>query len=461
MSEDWAEMLINDEKVGYLHTLLERAGETIIGREVTYMQIGRGPSAIETMSTTTTRESLDGQPLSMVTFTREGSRTKTQRIEFTDTGANVSTNDGIRSWTREVNLTPGFFLNWGFVRALEKADLAPGESWSCQMYAPDIVLDQLLPTTTTLLGEEERLLEGVEQKILKFEQVLQIGFLPLTVTASTLKDGRLLHLTMPLGGMTITMIGSTEERARASFSPPDLFTDTLIPLNRSIPDDATTTTFLIRSTSGTEKNLPKSATQSVEELPDATTRVTVQRGQLGSETESIRPVDEAFLQPSPLVDFEDPAILALLKGKDLEGLNFAEKTKELVRIVDNAVAVKSMDLGFATASETAALREGDCTEHALLLAAVSRASGIPSRGATGVVFFLNEEAEPFMGYHMWNQLWDGSKWVDVDAAFGTAEPAPIRILFGTSDLSDPVMAEEILNFARFLGQTEIEVESVH
>ena len=50
--------------------------------------------------------------------------------------------------------------------------------------------------------------------------------------------------------------------------------------------------------------------------------------------------------------------------------------------------IRTFDLatGFASASETARRRAGDCSEHAVLLAAVLRADGIPSRLCSGVVY---------------------------------------------------------------------------
>ena len=460
LSDEWAEMFINGDKVGYTHTSLERIGDVVVSIEETFMKIGRSPSVIETMTVTTTRESVDGTPLSMASITQEGDRTKTQEIRFSGTGAEATINDGVRSWTKNVDLEPGFFLSWGFVRALEEAKLSPGDSWTCRIYAPDVVLDQALPATTTFIKEGTEEVDGNTVKVSQFEQVLQIGFLPLRVTAWVLEDGSLLRMKMPLGGMEISMKGSTEKAAKEQFSPPDLFTDTLISLNRAIPEDAEKTTFTVRLNPEVSVNIPDTAYQSAKEIGEGVFEVTVKRGHLGAGGQPDAEVDGIYLQPTPLVDFEDPAILGLLGGSNLDGLDFNERIRTLVKIADEAIEVKSMDFGFATASETAALQEGDCTEHALLLAALGRAAGIPTRGATGVVFFQDEAGAPVMGYHMWNQAWNGAEWVDVDAAFGTVEPAPIRILFGTSDLSDPTMAEEVLTFARFLGQTRIDVVRV-
>ncbi|NBU87363.1 MAG: transglutaminase domain-containing protein, partial [Verrucomicrobia bacterium] len=67
---------------------------------------------------------------------------------------------------------------------------------------------------------------------------------------------------------------------------------------------------------------------------------------------------------------------------------------------------KNYGVGFATASEVARNKEGDCTEHSMLLAALGRALGIPTRVATGLVYADEFEGEKdVLVYHMWNQFY--------------------------------------------------------
>lgn len=455
LSDDWAELFINGDKVGYAHTLMERSGGIITTREETFIKVGRGPSAIATTTASTVRERIDGTPLSIITVTQEAGRTKTQRIQFESNRAIISTDDGIRSWTNEFDLDPGFVVSWGFVRALEKADLNPGDSIDTQVYVPDLVLGQAITATTTLIQNKSAEIDGEERQLLQFGQVLQLGFLPVSLTAWVDEDGSLIEMIMPLGGMEITMIGTTKESATAQFSPPDLFTDTLISLNRSIPENAAKVVFEVDSGTAESLSIPDTAHQTVIQRNGGVFEVEVIKTDL--RVGGTSPVDPLYLKPSPLVDYDDPAIQDLVSDEELGELSFADQVRRLVEIVDSTISVKSMDFGFATASETVALSEGDCTEHALLFAALARSVGIPARGAMGIVYFIDDEGKPVMGYHMWNQVWNGEEWLDVDAAFRTAEPSPIRVLFGTSDLSDPNMAQEILSFAQYLGQTDIKV----
>jgi transglutaminase-like putative cysteine protease len=57
------------------------------------------------------------------------------------------------------------------------------------------------------------------------------------------------------------------------------------------------------------------------------------------------------------------------------------------------------------------MRRGDCNEHAVLVAALLRAAGVPTRIVAGLAY-----AGDGFYYHAWNEVWlDG--WMSADAVF--------------------------------------------
>src|SRR2546426_204084 len=64
-----------------------------------------------------------------------------------------------------------------------------------------------------------------------------------------------------------------------------------------------------------------------------------------------------------------------------------------------------------SAREVLAARRGDCNEHAVLLAALARAAGIPARVVAGAIYL-----DGAFYYHAWTELWLGT-WVSADAVF--------------------------------------------
>jgi len=79
---------------------------------------------------------------------------------------------------------------------------------------------------------------------------------------------------------------------------------------------------------------------------------------------------------------------------------------------------KGLSVGYASAVEVAESRQGDCTEYAVLSAALCRAVGIPSRVVMGIAYIEKYmEMENRFGGHAWTEAYVGDKWVGIDAAF--------------------------------------------
>jgi transglutaminase-like putative cysteine protease len=126
-------------------------------------------------------------------------------------------------------------------------------------------------------------------------------------------------------------------------------------------------------------------------------------------------------QPSFLVDFDRPEAAAF---RDALAARGALSDEELARFVDGWITRKTMSRGIDVASRVAAHREGDCSEHAVLLAAAARLSGRASRVIIGVALFPVDGRLRGFG-HAWTEIHDGRAWQAVDA---TPLPAGVRYL---------------------------------
>ena len=114
-----------------------------------------------------------------------------------------------------------------------------------------------------------------------------------------------------------------------------------------------------------------------------------------------------------------------------------------------------MDVGFASDLETLTSRRGDCTEHAVLLASLCRARGIPARMATGFAY----AGGMFLG-HAWTEVKLGESWYPLDAALSTLPPLSVdatHIKLSDSSLHDPNPPAELGNTVASLGKMKIEV----
>jgi transglutaminase-like putative cysteine protease len=109
-------------------------------------------------------------------------------------------------------------------------------------------------------------------------------------------------------------------------------------------------------------------------------------------------------------------VAALLDGIDLD-LPPAARMAALQDRVYRHISNKNLRIGYASAGDAARLREGDCTEHALLLAALGRAAGVPTRVANGLAYTEDfGSGGPVFVPHAWVAAWTGERWQAFDAA---------------------------------------------
>ncbi|MFQ5590493.1 MAG: transglutaminase family protein, partial [Phycisphaerae bacterium] len=158
------------------------------------------------------------------------------------------------------------------------------------------------------------------------------------------------------------------------------------------------------------------------------------------------------------INTADPQLVQLAKrtgGSIDQPFALADRLR---RFVTGYVVNKNLNVGFATASEVCRTKQGDCSEHAVLLAALGRLRGFPTRVAVGLAYVPQMGAlTNVFGYHMWAQFFIKGKWIDLDAALGETRCSPTRIAFATSSLRDAGLADLSLPLLSKIGGITIEV----
>ena len=137
----------------------------------------------------------------------------------------------------------------------------------------------------------------------------------------------------------------------------------------------------------------------------------------------------------------------------------ARMAVQLEQYVSRRLENKNFSTALASAAEVAESLEGDCTEHAVLLAAMLRAVGIPSRIAVGLVYV---ESRTAFGGHMWTEAWLGDRWVPLDATLGRGGIGAAHIRMSVSSFADdaPAPVASFLPLMRMLNGLKIEVVSI-
>ena len=186
----------------------------------------------------------------------------------------------------------------------------------------------------------------------------------------------------------------------------------------------------------TAPSIPSDAYQDVEKNEEGF-RVVIRRAHGSPEASYVLPYagEEYAAQTEPNVWMEtgDPLVVQMTKEAldgETDALRAAGRIEAYVR---DAIGQKNLSLGFATAAEAAAQKTGDCTEHAVLAAAMARAAGMPSRVVGGLAYVENLMGlEGGFGYHMWAEVYVG-QWLPVDAALGGHDATHLALV--RSDLN--------------------------
>jgi hypothetical protein len=114
-----------------------------------------------------------------------------------------------------------------------------------------------------------------------------------------------------------------------------------------------------------------------------------------------------------VIDFDEPAVRGL-RAELATRYGDSPSIDELRRFTGDSIPNKSMERGFDLASRVAGSGAGDCTEHAVLLTALARATGRPARVVLGVLV-ARIDGEPQAFGHAWAEIHEGGRWLPVDA----------------------------------------------
>ena len=128
---------------------------------------------------------------------------------------------------------------------------------------------------------------------------------------------------------------------------------------------------------------------------------------------------QRHLQSSFVIDY-DEASVQMLKNDLRARLERQPTPAEITRYVYEHISDKTYSRSFDLASRVAEYGQGDCTEHAVLLAALARAHGYAARVTFGTLIF-DVDTDTMAFGHAWTEVYDDSAWHIADATVDSAE----------------------------------------
>ena len=467
IEEHWYTVEIGGARTGWMVERVRSDGQRYESGTQLHMSIRRGPAEVTVEISASIVETHDGEPLVMRSRQHTGLQAVDTEWRFEDDRVVQTTRQGDRETVRDRPLPEGEWLTPMEVqRYWDERREAGAEQITYRTIDPQAGLKPV-SFTLTLRGEDEHELGDRTIPVTVWEVTTSLMPL-LTFEEHISADGYLVYQEVAAGFAKMVMRIATRAEAQggAGDEPPELLVKTFIEPDRAIlrPQAATTARLRLEVGAGTMPPLPEAGAQRV---------VIAGEGRLAVLTIDIndnlpaRPGEAdagEFLESSAMVDAGDPLIESLadkaLRGAGKDQKDRMERAETLRAFVHRYVNEKDLDTAFATASETAARRSGDCSEHAVLLCAMMRADGIPARLAVGLIYtdrFLGRDG--IFGWHMWTQALIDGHWVDFDATLPRRYHAA-HVLTGTSSLAEGALAGELASAIVLMGNLDIKVLDV-
>jgi hypothetical protein len=264
---------------------------------------------------------------------------------------------------------------------------------------------------------------------------------------------------MPMMGMTLELIACDKTFALSKNDVVDFLGKLLIPSPVALNNLRSTEsiTYLLAPAGGKELSIPSTDNQTVRQTNDGKVLVTVRpvAAPAGARLPYEGKDEDVLesLKPTRYLQAGDKEIISLARRAVGKTKDAAQAAYQIENFVHEFITEKNLSVGYASAAEVAVSRQGDCTEHAVLTAAMCRAAGVPARVTSGIVYipeFVGRK-NVFAG-HAWVQAYVGGKWIGIDATrapngFG---PGHITMATGSGDPAD------FFAMANMLGYFKIE-----
>ncbi len=474
-SDEWYALMIQGRKSGHMHATLERvkttSGDVIRSKSTMVLSAGRSDQSITVSVASQSEETIDGKPLSFTNTQKLGFIPKTVSGRFKDGKVIITSGQfGQTSQPRTYDMPEGALMSWALYREQVKRGLKPGTKYSLLMYDPMTAEDRAIRATVEIFDKERLDLFGRTVEAVRTRQTVSLktflGEVPVETTTWIRPDGETVKMEMSMMGIPFEMLACSKPVALAKDDPSDLMDQTLVTVRDRIDPSVDTIRYRITGTGQGDHSvaeIPQTSMQRVEGRDNGAillrvTRLSAARRPATQPAELTEPERKLYLAATPILDYTDPEVARLVKQAAGDEKDPRRLISRLREFVSEYIEKKSLGVGFATAGEVARSREGDCTEHGVLLAALGRGVGIPSRLATGLVYTdeFNGRRNVFVG-HLWTQFFIDGQWIDQDPALRQGDLDPTHITLSVNPASDTGVADLVGSLWLTMGQLKIEV----
>ena len=462
--ETWQVIYLAGQRIGFSHSTIEtieQDGKPIVRTSsVNNMTLKRFNQKLQMKQAMTTEESLQGDlfrfrfemanPPAMSTVT--SGRVENLELSLTQE-VNGKGKTTLQPWKEGVK-SPVFQD-----RVLRKNPLKPGETRTFEAFMPEFAkVGQTTMTAHDIV--ETKLLNNQTRKLLKVS--VSNSLLPGFVMDSYLdSEGEALKVSSNMLGtaMEVYVVSQAEALKTIEGAELDLAISTLIKVKPLIKGHESRR--IVYRVTIADLNpidvIPTGDTQKLKRIDAQSAELTVVSIPIPRPAE-VGKVGAEFLASSQYLQCDNDLVLKHANRATGDATDPGEIAQRMETYVRDKLNKKNFSTAMASAAEVARNLEGDCTEHAVLLAAMLRAKGIPSRVVVGLVY---AESQFAFGGHMWTEAHLNNQWIPLDATLGLNGIGAAHIKLADSSLSDdgPAALSGFAPLMNVIGKLKLDIIS--
>jgi hypothetical protein len=469
ISDKWMSLLVNKDKIGYqnIHTESGFSEEepVYITTSVQQMHVSRMGSTLVMKNTSRVVENTQGRVRSFTITQQEGDEiTKSYEGRIADGKITLKTPSETFFYDYPDNEVIG---PYAFDQKVKTSGLQEGQ----KVYAT--VFDEENPNTPASLkisfeNTENKEINGVPVPLRK-ASIVKPSLAGIIITSWYDEKGEAKLIEAPMGSMgkMTLMYSPNEDLAMNNIRVKEIMVASLIKPEREFTDPSGLERAKFRITSSntrTPLTFENDGQQTSRKITDQRVYLTVSDPVVPKKEKrfAMAPAPSndlaPYLEASPVLQSKDVEVVKIAKqiaGSDRDPMLLAKRIELALNI---KIQKKNLSKGFLTAADVARKMEGDCTEHAVLAAAVARSLGLPSRVVAGLAYLdPKKDKQGSWGFHFWTEVLIAPNiWYPIDPTLGQFDVG--HIAFSRDNLYSISPSEEMISSViNSMGSLKIDV----
>lgn len=442
---DWMEIFLKGNKVGYSMSQRGPLGQDILIQDeiVLHLHLMGQPTAMRTSTRAVVdtsfymKEFLILMRSGVVNFRASG--------KVMDGNLHLQVGEGASKTSQVIPLSERPVIGSAMAHYFKGRTLTPGDSFRFSLFDPSLMAQK--ETVIHVKDRETITIQRQRYPVFRLETTLWGQ----TLTFWVDEQGRVLKEEGFMGLTLVRSNAASAPRNLAGGATSDLYEMAAVPVDRKIRDPEKITYLKLRWKGVEEEHFDTSILNKgrqrfsgdvlevfQESLPGGL--VCEDQGPCLPVPEDIKPL----LEPELTIQSHDPALVD--KALDITaGLRdpVAMVRTTMSWVYDNLE--KRPVVSVPSALDVLESMVGDCTEHAVLLTALLRAVGIPSRVCVGLVYSNDR-----FFYHAWNEVYLG-EWISMDATLNQVPTDATHIKLAEGGL------ESQASILALIGKLQLEV----